>query len=191
MPSNDEEKATKQARLEELNSESSEAAALKREVETQLKLAAAPIKKLARDKVQLQREIKQAEGRFREAEKRLKDTRIEMQQREAESEQAKRLLELEELKGKLGGVVEEEKALREHMNTALRTYQELEPIVEDSKARAGNIERQIGAVQHKISNLQSSSGSRASVFGGQSAARLAQAVSFICLLNCSCLSLFF
>ena len=177
MATNDEEKAMKEARLEELTRESQEASELKREVEQQLKFAQAPIKKLERDSQQLKREIHHAEKRLADAEARLREARQEREQREAESEQVKRLREMDACKEKLAALVDEEKGLREQQANELRNYQDLEPIVDANKERVQNLQRQVGAVRHKISSLHKSQGNSAAVYGGPNAARLAEQVS--------------
>jgi chromosome segregation ATPase len=179
MATNGEEKAMKEARLEELTRESQEASELKREVEQQLKFAQAPIKKLERDSQQLQREIQHAEKRLAAAEARLREARQEMQQREAESEQVKRLKELDVCKEKLAALVDEEKGLREQQANELRNYQDLEPIVDGNKERCQNLQRQMGAVRHKISSLHKSQGNSAAVYGGPNAARLVEQVRIV------------
>jgi chromosome segregation ATPase len=186
MATNDEEKAMKEARLEELTRESQEASELKREVEQQLKFAQAPIKKLERDSQQLKREIHHAQKRLADAEARLREARQEMQQREAESEQVKRLKELDACKEKLAALVEEEKGLREQQANELRNYQELEPLVDGTKERCQNLQRQVGAVRYKISSLHKSQGNSAAVYGGPNAAKLAEQVSiaaFVALIT--------
>jgi chromosome segregation ATPase len=179
MTTNEEEKQIKEARLEDLTRESQDASDLKREVEQQLKLAQAPIKKLDRDGQQLRREISQAQKRLQQAEASLKEARLEMQQREAESEQAVRLQELDSCQKSLVQLVEQEKGLREEQANELRTYQDLEPVADASKERCTNLERQMSAVRFKITNLSKSQGNSAAVYGGQNAAKLAAQV-------CSC-----
>jgi chromosome segregation ATPase len=176
--SNQAEKALKEARLEELTRESHEASELKRQVEQQLKLAQAPIRKLERDHHQLQRELQQASQRLKAAESRLRAVHRDMKQREAESEQIKRLETLETSKEKLSSLVEEEKILREKQSNELRNYQDIEPLVDAAKGVCQNIERQIGAVRHKIVSLQNSQGNSAAVYGGPNAAKLAAQVRF-------------
>ena len=189
MATNEEEKALKELRLEELTSESQEATELKRKVEQELKLAQEPIKRLERSRLQLKREIHKAEEKLAAAEARLREARLEMQQREAESEQTKRLQQLDACKEQLSGLIEEEKALREQQANELRNYQDLEPIVDATKETCHNLERQIGAVRHKISSLQKSQGNSAAVYGGPNAAKLAAQVRYRCYLECyvSCL----
>jgi chromosome segregation ATPase len=177
--SNDAEKALKEARLEELTGESHEASELKRQVEQQLKLAQAPIRKLERDHHQVQRELEQASQRLKAAETRLREVHRDMKQREAESEQIKRLEALESCKEKLAALVEEEKTLREKQSNELRNYQDIEPLVDAAKGVCQNMERQIGAVRHKIVSLQNSRGNSAAVYGGPNAAKLAAQVMFV------------
>ena len=180
MATNEEEKAAKEARLEELTIESQEASELKRRVEQELKSAQEPIKRLERGKLQLEREIKKAEEKLAAAESQLREARLEMQQREAESEQTKRLQQLDACREQLAVLVEEEKALREQQANELRNYQDLEPIVDATKETCNNLERQMGAVRHKISSLQKSQGNSAAVYGGPNAARLVAQVSSLC-----------
>ena len=183
MATNEEEKASKESRLEELTIESQEATELKRMVEQDLKSAQEPIKRLERSRLQLKREIQKAEEKLAAAEARLREARLEMQQREAESEQTKRLQELDACRKKLSVLVEDEKALREQQANELRNYQDLEPIVDATKETCNNLERQIGAVRHKISSLQKSQGNSAAVYGGPNAAKLAALVRYLCYYN--------
>ena len=182
MTTNEEEKMAKQARLDELTLESYQASELKRKLEQELKLAQEPIRRLERTNIQLKREIQKAEEKLTSAEARLRNARLEIKQREAESEQTKRLQELEDGKAELALLLDQEKSLREQQANELRVYQDLEPIVDATKENCHKLERQMGAVRQKIAVLQNSQGNSAAVYGGPNAARLAAQVRCLIFL---------
>jgi chromosome segregation ATPase len=164
-------------RLQELAKESEEASEVKRQLEQQLKLAQAPLKKLQRDSDQIQKEVQQAERRLQEAQAALRKAREEIEQRERESDQTKRLQALEKHQNDLAASQEQEKILRHEISTNLQRYQELEPQADDAKQRASNLERQMYSVDKKIKDLQSSAGNQVNLYGGPNAAKLATMVS--------------
>jgi chromosome segregation ATPase len=163
----DDEEAARRNEMEELVKEAQHQVELKCTLETQLRELLAPQKKLERDQHALQKRRKGGGRRLTLAKRRLQEARDKIIENSGsiESEEAKRMASLKETEEELTTCKEKSNETRQAVSASLRAYEELEPHVQDARAKVQNIKNQLGGVQRSIQSLESSSGDSLGVFG--------------------------
>jgi DNA repair exonuclease SbcCD ATPase subunit len=164
-PSNEHEQ--KQQRLDSLLEEAQQQESLKNDLQKQLQLAQTPYKAASRELESLKREQTRVDKQLTAARKRLQTARDQIieQAGAAHSEEARRTALLKKTEEDLVIAQEKVPSLRQTVTLALRSYEELEPHVLDSRNKVKKLSNQIHGVGVTIRELGSKSGDSAVVWG--------------------------
>jgi chromosome segregation ATPase len=175
------EESRLQAKVDELTEESTNQITKKHDLEKELKQAREPLKMRERQRKQLDDEIGKAEKELKRAKQRLDQRReqIVAQAGSAQSEEARRTIELREAEEKLQKATEDEKVLRQETTDTLNLYDEIGPYVQEAKQKVAHAQKQHAAIKNKIHSLQNSSGSNSLAVFGQKCGALKQEVCSI------------
>mmetsp|Transcript_3048 Transcript_3048/g.6871 ORF Transcript_3048/g.6871 Transcript_3048/m.6871 type:complete len:1302 (+) Transcript_3048:476-4381(+) len=159
-------------RIDSLSKEAADGAEHKRDLEQQLKKAQEPVKALERQIKALQKEERKAEKNVHKAKERLQQKRdqIAATAGSAESEQALRTQQVQELDAKLNEGKPKLYEVKQEMNDLHSEYENKEPDIREAHNRVSDLKNQMRGVQSAIKNMESSSGNSLSVFGPNCAA---------------------
>ena len=166
-PESSSEEGKLQEKLDLLTKEADKAAIDKKSLEEELKIAYEPIKTNSRLIHSLRREIDAAKRTYRSAVKALKDTRDQILKAagNAETAEAKRMAKLRETEEEMATAKTNLDEKKKNVSSLLSKYEELEPQVEQAKTRSQSVAMQRNAVNRKLKEMQSNSGSSMAVFG--------------------------
>ncbi|KAL7469954.1 hypothetical protein ACHAXS_010192 [Conticribra weissflogii] len=156
----DDEETQQQKRLTELTEEATAAAATKTKIEQELKRAEAPLKQKVREKEVLVRESSNARRKLKAAQRRLDETRRQIieQTGNAAKEERDRTEKIATLESDLAVAKERVDPLKTEIQTHLKRYQDIEPMLGQMKEAREGTERQLHAVQKRVKDLQAESG---------------------------------
>ena len=163
----EEEEIIKRTTLEQLIQEATEQTQKKQRLEADLKRTQAPHKATERQLHCLQQEMEEARHRVQQTYARLVQKREQIAEKagSADAEEARRSQELETAEEQLAATREKADGLKQGISNAYRSYEELEPYLEQTKqncrAAAGNLH----AVENKIRVLETSTNGSLAVFG--------------------------
>jgi chromosome segregation ATPase len=141
----DEERLALENRIQELSEESTEQAALKREMEREIVDKEHPRKALDRKLERLLKEKKQVKKGLHQAKQRRDDARQEMLELagSAKSEEARRALEMQQAEEELEQTQSQSSEMKQSVAAALEEHQKLEPYVQDAKAKVKSVHKQL------------------------------------------------
>jgi chromosome segregation ATPase len=163
----DEEETLKRAALEELIQEAQEQTQKKQDLEADLKRAQEPHKATERQLHRLQQEIEEARQRMRQTYACLVQKREEIADKadSTDAEEARRSQELQTAEEQLAATREKADGLKQAISNAHRSYEELEPYVDQAKQNCRAAAGKLGAVENKIRGLENTTGGSLAVFG--------------------------
>ena len=126
-----------------------------------------PQKALQRKLKTLKKEEKAADDGLRQAKAVLQEKRQEIMERagSAESEQAQRTKEINDLEEQLNAATEKKSELKQAVTDCLQAYEEIEPHVQQAQHNLSAAERRLHAIQSRIRELESSNSSSLAMFG--------------------------
>jgi chromosome segregation ATPase len=161
----DEEQERKQERMDQLIEEANEAADTKRTLEGELKRAQAPVKVKQRELNQIEKEQGHAARSLQKAKRHLQEERERILAASGQSDEAKRAATLKKAEQELDQIREELQQVKQSATANQRKYDELGPSVEQTKSQGDSIKNQLGGIQTKIKQLESSDTDSLAMFG--------------------------
>jgi chromosome segregation ATPase len=164
----EDEETSLRDQMTRLTEEAQEAAAAKRGIEAELKEVMAPAKSREREAASIRREVITATKRLKRAQKDLQAVRDQITKTagNAESEEARRVEKLEKAEAELARKKDGIEVQKEAINEYLKKYEDIKPHVDQASENTQSISGQINAVNHKLRDLQSTSGGNSfTVFG--------------------------
>jgi structural maintenance of chromosomes protein 6 len=158
---------SKRERIESLLAEAQEQSEARKKLEEDLKEANQPYKNADRELSALKRHIESAKKQHKAAKQKLKEKRDEIIQREssAESEAARRTIQLqkaEERKSHIEATIDE---LKEETSKWYNAYEEAEGPTKHAKAEVNEINGKLNRIRSNIQSLKNSSGNSLAVYG--------------------------
>ena len=146
--------------ISELTEEAAKAADHKRQMENELKTMEAPVKQKERDRKIFVKELDQAKKMHKGAVRRLANARKQIleSQGNVQEEERIRTRKIADTEKDLANAKEEVDPLKEQINKHLADYQEYKPSQDQAKETRDGTQRQLGAVEHKLREMQKESG---------------------------------
>ena len=161
----DEERQAKNERLEHLTEESLQAAETKRNLEAELKRAQAPVRAKERDIASIHREQTIAERNLQNAKRALQEEREKFLAASGQSDEAERAATLKQAEEEQEQLQEKIQQWKQSCTINQRKYEEMEPSIDQAKSQGDSIKTQLGGIDSKLRQLQSSEADSLSMFG--------------------------
>lgn len=177
------EKALKEAHIQDLSLKANSSAELKHALERQLKSTDPNLKKLQHDSVQLQHEMVAACQDLRAANQALQSFLDDIRQ-ENNTPQHARMQKQHEQEKQVVKLRQEEKVLQEQASNYHAIAQYLEQQLEDAKHRTQTVKKGVEDAKQKIEQLQASHGNPASILTANSRTILGIGVSMTRCISC-------
>lgn len=173
------EEEEKQERMNELLEEANKQSDLKRELEEKLHQAQVPFKATERRIQALKREQAGAIKRLAAARQCLQKARDQIMEQagSAQSEEAQRTALLKQTEEALASARDLVNSLKQAVSSALRSYEELEPHVQDAKSKTKAVFNQLNGARSTIKALESSTGESLAIWG-RNVAKVCKLVSY-------------
>ena len=149
------------AKMDQLAEEGQQQAALKTQLEQELRTKCHPCKVAEREMKDLQRKHKDADQKLKRAQDELQQARNLILQRNGQSEQARLMEEQKKVEEQINQHKEQTNQLKQNVSHALREYEELEPHVQNARNQVRNMEGQLSGVKNTIKSLNTSGDSLA------------------------------
>lgn len=175
----DDEEARIRQEMDDLRKEATDQAELKRKLESERKLAIVPYKAKERDLKSLKKDKERANKELSRARERLQDARAEILAKagSAESDEARRTSALADNERLLAEAQEATNRFKQAQATSYQDWEEFSAQVDQAIQVTATKRSQVKAVDHKLGELNSSSGNSLAIFG-QKCVKMHQLVSF-------------
>lgn len=153
--------------MDRLAREAEEQSQQKHNLEVDLKRASEPFKVLSRRHREAKKEIASAERSLEAAKRQLEAKRSEILARagSAESEAIERTKKLQDAEVRLANAKDERDQIRQAVNDSRKTYDELEPQLDQARNEVRAGEKRLRALSSQIRELEASGNSSMNIFG--------------------------